>query len=70
MVERYNPPTRAQIARMADDDERMIRALETLFQTGGQGIPDLEERLDEIEDKVDANTARIKTNEVLLWLSM
>ncbi len=84
MVDRYNPPARAQIAAMANGDDRMVRALEKLFRSGGQELPDIKDNLDALAlqvaqnalniainaDDIAANTARIKTNEVLLWLSM
>lgn len=36
MVEKFNPPTRNQLAKLADGDQRLLRALEQLFETVGQ----------------------------------
>ena len=103
MVARFNPPTRNQLARIARDengrvDDRLVRAFEQLWKTGGQEVPDIDEQIKEntaaifildgrvtvnegnidaleirmtvAEVAIAANAARIKTNEVLLWLSM
>ena len=43
MVERFNPPTRAQLSAMARGDERLIRALEQLWTVSGQDVPDIED---------------------------
>ncbi len=70
MVTRFNPPTRKQISDMANGDDRMVRALEQLWRAGGQDLSDIQAQVDALTIVVAGNTARIKTNEVLLWLSM
>ncbi len=77
MVDRFNPPTRDQLVRMARGDNRLVRALEQLFAVAGQDLVNIQNQLDALsvrvgvnEDNISDNTARIKTNEVLLWLSM
>ena len=81
----FNPPTREQIARMANGDQRMIRALEELFRVVGQ---DVAGDLDKVRAAVQGlglsgglalaqTTAAIltrveersKSNEVMAWLS-
>ena len=70
MVARFNPPTRDQLVRMAQGDERLTRALEQLFAVAGTDIAGLTIQVEINTLNIAANTARIKTNEVLLWLSM
>ena len=67
MSELFNPPTRNQLARMANGDQRLLRALEQLFETVGQTNNN---EISALTIRVTANEVRIKTNEVLLWLSM
>ena len=84
VTERFNPPTRNQLSAVARGDQRLVRAFEQLWKAGGQGIPDeadqieanrlaIEENAANITfngDITAENTVRIKSNEVLLWLSM
>jgi len=70
MVDTFLPPTRDQLARVARGDERLIRAFEQLFQVAGTDIAGLQVQVDLNTAGIAANAARIKTNEVLLWLSM
>ena len=67
MSSRFNPPNRNQLANICRGDERLIRSFEQLFDATGQLTIDA---LNALEVRIDANEARIKTNEVLLWLSM
>ena len=67
MSDRFNPPTRDQLALIANGDQRALRALEQLFDSAGQLSIDA---LNDLAVEVAANNLRIKTNEVLLWLSM
>ncbi len=59
MAELFNPPTRNQLARLADGDQRLLRALEQLFESVGQILPgDNQEIIDDIAElQVDAGTA-------------
>ena len=53
MVEKFNPPTRNQLARMADGDQRLLRALEQLFETVGQSNA---EELEALAILIEANS--------------
>ena len=77
VIKRFNPPTRDQLVKMARGDERLTRALEQLWNASGQDLADIQDQIDALtirvttnETNIIANAARIKTNEVLLWLSM
>ena len=49
MVDVFNAPTRDQLSRVAQGDERILRAFEELFRASGRQIPD---DLEEIESDV------------------
>jgi hypothetical protein len=51
MVETFNPPTREQLSRVSQGDERLLRALEELFRSAGRTIPD---DLSGIDDSIAA----------------
>lgn len=88
VTDNFNSPTRAQIAKVAGNDERLIRAFEDLFRQAGRGLPDdIDDIVSDIGDlRIDAGTAlsvaqsamasairsaqRLRSNEVLTWLSM
>ncbi len=82
VVSRFKAPTRSQLARMSrgEDgkvDERLVRAFEQLWVAAGSDVPDVQDQVDanataivQLGVETAANAARIKTNEVLLWLSM
>lgn len=81
----FNPPTRSQISAMAGGDQRMIRALEELFQAVGRDFAgDIEEAQANINalqvspalpltqttmSVLSRVEERSKSNEVLAWLS-
>lgn len=51
MVDVFNPPTREQLSRVSQGDERLLRALEDLFRSAGRTIPD---DLSGIDDSIAA----------------
>jgi len=53
MVDKFNPPTRNQLARLADGDQRLLRALEQLFETVGQSNA---EELEALAILIEANS--------------
>jgi len=56
-------PTRQELARVFNNDQRMIRAFEQLFEI----IPS---EINTTTDTADQADKRSKTNGVLVWLSM
>ncbi len=67
MTEIIGTPTRNQLAKVANGDLRLLIALEQLFDASSQVSAGT---INALEVRVSANEERIKTNEVLLWLSM
>lgn len=63
----FKAPTRDQLAMVARGDQRLLRAFEQLFRVVGGEVGD---GVAELTVRVDANEVNIKSNEVLLWLSM
>ena len=49
VVQTFNPPTRDQLAKVAQGDERLLRAFEELFRAAGRLLPD---DLDELSGDV------------------
>lgn len=62
-------PTRAQLESMAKGDFKLLRALELLFSAPND-LTETNLRVTALESDMAAAQARIKRNEVLLWLSM
>ena len=67
MTDRFSTPTREQLARIVNGDTKLLRAFELIFFTVGQSDAD---RFEAIETRLDLTERDIKSNEVLLWLSM
>ena len=59
MNERFNPPTRDQLNRVANGDIRLIRAFEQIFEVAGQDFYTVQESLADVSAKADANEADI-----------
>ena len=59
MTERFNPPTRNQLAVVANGDLRLLRSLEALFQVGGIDVPALEDSIESLDVRVTTNEADI-----------
>ena len=59
MAELFNPPTRNQLARLANGDQRLLRALEKLFEVVGQDTStELTEIVEDISElQIDSGTA-------------
>ena len=74
MVADPSKPTRAELERVANGDHRLLRALERLFEVAGEITPsqiaEIKELLDQVQADLEAVTTRVKSNEVLLWLTM
>lgn len=74
MVADPSRPTRAELERVANGDHRLLRALERLFEVAGETTPaqleEIKELIEQVQADLGAVTKRVKSNEVLLWLTM
>ena len=74
MVADPSRPTRAELERVANGDYRLLRALERLFEVAGELTPaqlaEIRELIEQVQAELEAVTTRVKSNEVLLWLTM